>query len=226
MKKRLTAFTLIELLIVVAIIAILAAIAVPNFLEAQTRSKVSRVYADFRSIATAIESYAVDTNKYPYCLGPDTSSTNPNNWFFPDPPTDYAQGFATRLRMLTSPVAFITKIPDEDPFRPAGSRPTGVAYNNSFEYYDVVGASIRGGGDWAILNTAFMLCGGMQAFDPDEPPRLDALPKWILFCVGPDGREPWQFSGDWLNEFVFYDPTNGTVSKGDIYRSSGKSSFE
>ena len=58
-------FTLIELLIVVAIIAILAAIAVPNFLEAQTRSKVSRVKADQRSITTALESYVVDTNKYP-----------------------------------------------------------------------------------------------------------------------------------------------------------------
>src|SRR5690349_15764472 len=62
---RIRAFTLIELLIVVAIIAILAAIAVPNFLEAQTRSKVSRTKADMRSVTTAIESYAVDNNKYP-----------------------------------------------------------------------------------------------------------------------------------------------------------------
>jgi type II secretory pathway pseudopilin PulG len=52
-------------LIVVAIIAILAAIAVPNFLEAQTRSKVSRAKADMRTIATGIESYFVDYNHYP-----------------------------------------------------------------------------------------------------------------------------------------------------------------
>src|SRR6478736_2329222 len=59
------AFTLIELLIVVAIIAILAAIAVPNFLEAQVRAKASRAKSDMRTAITAIEAYAVDAGKYP-----------------------------------------------------------------------------------------------------------------------------------------------------------------
>ena len=64
-------FTLIELLIVVAIIAILAAIAVPNFLEAQVRSKVSRVKADMRTQATALEAYVVDYNSLTRDSGSD-----------------------------------------------------------------------------------------------------------------------------------------------------------
>ncbi len=58
-------FTLIELLIVVAIIGILAAIAVPNFLNAQVRAKVSRVFADLRSLGNAIEMYTIDNNTQP-----------------------------------------------------------------------------------------------------------------------------------------------------------------
>ena len=65
MKSHKHGFTLIELLIVVAIIAILAAIAIPNFLAAQVRAKVSRVKADLRTVATAVESYYIDYNSYP-----------------------------------------------------------------------------------------------------------------------------------------------------------------
>ena len=64
MRKK-EGFTLIELLIVVAIIGILAGIAIPNFLGARTKAKVSRAFADMRTIGNAIEAYAVDTGSYP-----------------------------------------------------------------------------------------------------------------------------------------------------------------
>ena len=63
LKKK--GFTLIELLIVVAIIGIIAAIAIPNLLNAIQRGKQKRTMADMRAIGTAVESYAVDNNRYP-----------------------------------------------------------------------------------------------------------------------------------------------------------------
>ena len=65
MKRNAKGFTLIELLIVVAIIGIIAAIAIPNLLNAIDRGKQKRSMSDLRSVGTAIESYAVDTNIYP-----------------------------------------------------------------------------------------------------------------------------------------------------------------
>src|SRR6201986_2730974 len=63
LNTRRGAFTLVEIMIVVAIIALLAAIAVPNFLRARKRSQATRVLEDLRMIDSAIDQYAIETNK-------------------------------------------------------------------------------------------------------------------------------------------------------------------
>jgi prepilin-type N-terminal cleavage/methylation domain-containing protein len=57
------AFTLVEIMIVVAIIALLAAIAVPGFLRARKRSQASRILNDLRLIDAAVDQYAIETNR-------------------------------------------------------------------------------------------------------------------------------------------------------------------
>ena len=61
--KRRSGFTLVEIMIVVAIIALLAAIAVPGFLRARKRSQASRIINDLRLIDSAVDQYAIETNK-------------------------------------------------------------------------------------------------------------------------------------------------------------------
>jgi prepilin-type N-terminal cleavage/methylation domain-containing protein len=56
-------FTLVEIMIVVAIIALLAAIAVPNFLRARKRSQATRILEDLRIIDSAVDQYAIENNK-------------------------------------------------------------------------------------------------------------------------------------------------------------------
>ena len=63
LNKRRGGFTLVEFIIVVAIIALLAAIAVPGFLRARKRSQASRIINDLRLIDSAVDQYAIETNK-------------------------------------------------------------------------------------------------------------------------------------------------------------------
>ena len=93
-------FTLIELLFIVAIIAVLAAIAVPNFLEAQVRAKSSRTSDDMAILGDALEAYALKTGAFPEnLLTTDTLTESllaDNGW---------------ALKRLTTPVAYQTRIP-------------------------------------------------------------------------------------------------------------------
>ena len=63
LNKNRGGFTLVEIMIVVAIIALLAAIAVPNFLRARKRSQATRILEDLRIIDSAIDQYAIENNK-------------------------------------------------------------------------------------------------------------------------------------------------------------------
>ena len=63
LTKRRGGFTLVEIMIVVAIIALLAAIAVPGFLRARKRSQASRILNDLRMIDAAVDQYAIETHR-------------------------------------------------------------------------------------------------------------------------------------------------------------------
>jgi prepilin-type N-terminal cleavage/methylation domain-containing protein len=202
-------FTLIELLIVVAIIAILAAIAVPNFLEAQTRSKVSRVKADMRSMATALESYVVDNNKYPPPWDYNPTGPGRTSGTFTEIPTG---PFHARLpTLLTTPISYITSL-TPDPFREKST--------------DFIAANLQIVKDRQIyFNIDYFYEGGVNpnTATPNNINQAETLAgKWFFYSVGPDRNEFNTPSGSTqLNQRVYrdYDPTNGTISLGNIFRS-------
>lgn len=180
-------FTLIELLVVVVIVGVLAAIAVPNLLEAQTRSKVARTVSDFRTVAVGLEQYCVDHNRYPPSMKPLSALSSRRLDLRP---------------FLTTPVAYLATTPIDEQFNPIdlqtrrGENPLLYAYLNYADYQ--------------LMNT---LAG--------RPPEyhLGAFVEdhgYELRSIGPD-RILCSRSIPHQHPLPAYDPTNGTVSEGDVY---------
>ena len=64
-SRRRAGFTLVEIMIVVGIITLLAALALPGFLRARKRAQASRVKDDLRLIEAAVDQYAIETQRQP-----------------------------------------------------------------------------------------------------------------------------------------------------------------
>lgn len=226
MKK---AFTLIELLIVVAIIAILAAIAVPNFLEAQVRSKVSRVKSDQRSFATALESYYIDNNTYPVWWG-----------------SGYAANTTLGVPALTGISENVHSIIQTDATKKANSKKTPTFA------FATANNGVKGG---LTTPVSFLTSYAKDVFAEEKENTFGyvvAANQWILTSPGPSATNnttalfpnsgtsadlnalflgtnnqtvtlpsPTLITRGQGNRAYTYDPTNGTSSAGDVWKTKG-----
>ncbi len=202
MKK---AFTLIELLIVIAIIAILALIAVPNFLEAQVRAKVTRVYADMRTVAVAVEAYTVDWGRAPVCCYEYKYCTEIEGKGLWGLERD-------RLKTLTTPVSFIANIP-LDPFCARGgfTNPNGTQGDTrkTYAFTYVRMCNSESDNSWGNQALRKGVMWHLSSYGPSRTRTRLGEPGWI----SPLGA----FLG---KKDCVYDSSNGTMSHGLIVRTN------
>lgn len=211
--------TIIELLVALAIVAILAAVAVPHFLEAQTRAKVSSAMMNLRTVTTGIDSYRVDNNGYP-----------PSRTVLPDDPFGILADH--QLAVLTAPISYIGKDAFRDPFGEVRSRsllilasaitsddrdgdfpfPELPNPNRSFLYFHYPSfAQLTRNSAINVEAVAAISLG------PDRQDSFGAFSPFNVQALPPLAPQ----AGFYNPVDTLYDPTNGTVSEGDIPRFSG-----
>jgi len=158
MNSGKSGFTMVELLLVVAMISVLAAIAYPNYLESQIKSKVAQAKSGLKNLGVAMEAYYVDNDGYPVEYLTNGYSEATRN--------------ARIYGQLTSPVAYLTNIP-RDPLRATVADGTSYLNNPYFSYYNW---SWRVGHQINLVN------------DYSWDPWYKGLTSVAMISYGPSGR--------------------------------------
>ena len=211
-------FTYTEITITAAIIMILAAIAVPNFLEAKTRARVSAAYADISTVSMALNSYRQENRAWPKNQETGVAGV----W---------------DLTVLTTPIAYLTQLP-YDQFR----RPTKMDIQQNpearpypYRFFNASQANPTSGVVYMNVplnddGTTITDYGPNLQTDPQSScGESDRIQRRALSYGSGDGRVDLFVVGDGpaqKNATVVtrkgevytrvYDPTNGTSSFGDI----------
>jgi len=196
--RKVIQYTLIGLLSIIAVAAI-----TPNFMEAQIRQRTARAHANLATLASALETYRVDYNKYPgdgaqYC------------WNYPNYPYSL---YWYPPDTMTTPIAYISADSMRDPFREDAQFPVGYKYKClRYVYVDMT---------WGTAGTR-------PSPSIYYPFLRSWYGSWNITSVGPDTLfGPYYPTGTYPGTMypilqVPYDPTNGLDSKGDLMLSQHK----
>ena len=241
MKSK--AFSVLELLVLIAIVAILLAVVMPNVFDSKVRAKVGQAKSDLRRLSTALDAYFVDHKAYPPTNGwgvvmNSTAVGGKQDWLV--------------LERLSTPVAYIEDsfIPDsfKPKYRSSGiyGGPPGVQPGLTIpltSYTLLENTPLRKNhfymatGNTGGLGRAPRPAGtGGQAFVVPPPNQIPA-DTYSIHSSGPDqiyfnmggilGRSSLKYYSTIPEEKVsynsnlIYDATNGTVSFGSIFRAGG-----
>lgn len=228
MGRPTRAFTLIELLIVIAIILILIAIALPNFLEAQVRAKVTKAAGDMRALGQAVESFRIDHSFLLIDMWDDNTPIGAEYLLTTPPFKDIADPSPnTRLMFdvmapLTSPVQYIGEIPQDpllhDPPKDFARSTNWISRTDTYTYFDR---------DPRIPDTRWTDDHNLAFFWPNYHTYGDyrlSDGEFGFMGSGPDYKVNQSQSRE-TPRGMPYSPTNGTKSNGQLIWRSGMSSM-
>lgn len=140
MKIRKQGFTLIEIMVVIVIIGILIAIAIPNFIASQDRAKIASLKSNMHAFQEAVETYAVDwSGIYPMDANTlRTEGINKDYW------RDFKNPFSNSIDTGTS---IINNVSNDGSIDPPTFKAGNTAYKKdaSIEGYCIYGADKQDG---------------------------------------------------------------------------------